>query len=86
MRAIGPTGESFALTMDPVCLTGSDTVAGLCLVGRRNGRLVMNITTTAEGERRATGWMVVINIGQRDNTVSSFAESDCESTLKIDNL
>ena len=62
MRAIGPTGESFALTMDPLCLTGSDTVAGLCLVGRRNGRLVMNITTTAEGERRVTGWMVVRNI------------------------
>ena len=54
MRAIGPTGESFALTMDPNCLTGIET-AGLCLIGHRNGRLVLNITSTAEGERHATG-------------------------------
>ena len=56
MRAIGPTGESFALTMDPNCLTGIETGRqGLCLIGHRNGRLVLNITSTAEGERHATG-------------------------------
>ena len=53
VRAIGPTGESFALTMDPNCLAGIET--GLCLIGHRNGRLVLNITSTAEGESYATG-------------------------------
>ena len=55
VRAIGPTGESFALTMDPNCLAGIETAAGLCLIGHRNGRLVLNITSTAEGESYATG-------------------------------
>ena len=52
-RAIAPTGESFALTMDPNCLVGNDP--GLCLMGRRNGELVMNITATEDKESYFTG-------------------------------
>lgn len=52
-RATTPTGESFALTIDPNCLTRDKP--GLCLRGFRNGHLALNMSLTGGEERRETG-------------------------------